>query len=67
MKAKFYRDRRSAKLLGVCAGLANLTGVDAIWVRLTAVLATLFGSGLPLILYVVLALIADDEPQAFAD
>jgi phage shock protein C len=37
----FEVDRRDGKLLGVCAGLANATGVDAVIFRIGFVLGTL--------------------------
>ena len=52
---RFEVDRANGKLLGVCAGLANQTGVDAIIFRIGFVLATLLG-GFPwtLIAYAVI-------------
>jgi phage shock protein C len=41
---RFEVDRANGKLLGVCAGLANQTGVDATIVRVALVLATLIGA-----------------------
>ena len=38
---RFEIDRSEGKLLGVCAGIANYTGVDATLVRIGAVLLTL--------------------------
>ena len=29
-----YRDKQNAKLMGVCAGIADYTGINALWVRL---------------------------------
>jgi phage shock protein C len=51
---RYEVDRANGKLLGVCAGLANQTGVDAIVFRIGFVLATLLG-GFPwtLIAYAV--------------
>ncbi|HST35270.1 MAG TPA: PspC domain-containing protein [Allosphingosinicella sp.] len=53
---RFEADRTNGKLLGVCAGLANQTGVDATVFRIGFVLATLLG-GFPwtLIAYAVLS------------
>lgn len=42
-RRKFEIDRSDGKVLGVCAGLANLTGVDATIIRVGVVLATLIG------------------------
>jgi phage shock protein C len=41
---KFEIDRTEGKFLGVCAGLANYTGVDATIVRIGAVVVTLMGA-----------------------
>ena len=58
-KPRFEVDREEGKLLGVCAGLAKATGVDATIVRVGFVLATVFLHGFPWVplAYVALALI----------
>lgn len=61
-----YLDKGSAKLLGVCAGLAEFLGVDTLWVRLAFVAATLFGSGLPLLGYIVIAMVVEAKPASTA-
>jgi len=33
-RTTLYRDKQNAKLLGVCAGIADYTGVNTFWVRL---------------------------------
>jgi phage shock protein C len=33
-RTQLYRDKQNAKLLGVCAGIADYTGVNTLWVRL---------------------------------
>lgn len=33
-RTTLYRDKQNAKLMGVCAGIADYTGVDVLWVRL---------------------------------
>jgi len=38
---RFETDRKEGKLLGVCAGIANYTGIDATLVRIGAVVLTL--------------------------
>jgi phage shock protein C len=58
----FYLDKRNAKLMGVCAGIADYTGFDVLWVRVGTVLATLFGSGAPIIIYLVIGWMADAKP-----
>jgi phage shock protein C len=44
-RTRFYRDKVHGKFLGVCAGIADYTGVDVLWVRLGAVFLTLAGAG----------------------
>ena len=36
-RSKFYLDKQNAKIKGVCAGIADYTGVDTTWVRLGTV------------------------------
>lgn len=60
-RTKFYRDKINGKLLGVCSGIADYTGIDVLWIRLGMVVFTLStGFGIPL--YIVMALIADKKP-----
>jgi phage shock protein C len=56
---KLMLDRANKKIWGVCGGLANWTGMDATVVRVIFVLATLFGFGSALLIYVALGLILD--------
>ncbi len=65
-RAKLTLDKQNAKLLGVCAGLADFTGVDTFWIRAAAIAVTLLGSGLPLLAYIVIALLAQPK-RAIAD
>lgn len=62
LRTRFYRDKVNGKLLGVCAGIADYTGVDVLWIRLGAVLLSLMGSGLPLLAYVLIGLFAPKKP-----
>ncbi len=39
----FQLDKSNGKVMGVCAGLSNLTGIDATIVRIAVVLATIVG------------------------
>ena len=50
--------------MGVCAGLADFTGIEAIWWRVAAVLMTFFALGpvMPII-YLVVGFIADKRPN----
>ncbi len=65
-RTKFYLDKRNRKWLGVCAGLADYTGVDVTLVRVGVVLLTLLG-GFPwtLVAYWVVNWLATDRPGEF--
>jgi phage shock protein C len=56
---KLTLNRANKKILGVCAGLADWSGIDAMIVRIAFVLTTLVGFGSPILIYVALGLILD--------
>ena len=60
---RFYIDKRNKKWLGVCAGIADYTGLDVTLVRIGLVFLTLVG-GFPwtLIAYWVAAWMAPKKP-----
>lgn len=43
MTKRFTLDPRNGKLLGVCAGLARMTGIDATIIRVALVIGTVLG------------------------
>ena len=55
----FRLDKTNGKLFGVCSGLANWSGVDALIWRIGFVAAVLLGVGFPVLIYLAIALIAD--------
>jgi phage shock protein C len=62
-RTKFYLDKKNAKWKGVCAGIADYTGIDVTWVRVGTVLVTLLGAfPWTLIAYVITAWVANDKP-----
>lgn len=65
---RFYLDRENRKWSGVCAGIADYTGLDVTLVRVGAVLLTLLG-GFPwtVIAYFVTAHVAQPKPTAFRE
>lgn len=67
-RTKYYLDKRNGKVMGVCAGIADYTGVDITWVRVGTVLLTLLG-GFPwtVIAYFVTGWVARDKPHEFAE
>jgi len=56
---KFRLDKMNGKFLGVCAGLANHFGMDPMIVRLIFVVGTLIGFGSFVLIYFIIALLAD--------
>lgn len=52
-------DKTNKKILGVCAGLANWSGIDAMIIRLIFAVATVIGFGSPVLIYILLAMILD--------
>lgn len=63
-RGQLYLDKANAKLAGVCAGIADYTGVDALWVRIAAVFLAFWVSFITIPLYIAVALLADSRPAA---
>ena len=61
-RTTLYKDAFNRKIMGVCAGIADYTGVNALWVRLGA-LGLLFMSGGGIIpFYIVAGLLLNKKP-----
>ena len=62
-RTQFYLDKQNAKWKGVCAGIADYTGIDVLIVRVSVVLLTLAG-GFPwtLIAYWLVAWMGQPKP-----
>lgn len=58
MNGRFLISRRDAKVLGVAAGLADYTGIDATLIRLGFVAGTLITGGIVILFYVLAGLLA---------
>lgn len=63
----FYLNKRDGKFLGVCSGIADYTGFDVLWVRAAMLLGAVFGGGITVVLYFVIALLASPKPVEFYD
>lgn len=62
-RTRFYRDKANAKLMGVCAGLEDYTGVSVIWWRLGFALFILSTGVFPgLLVYMLIGLLANKKP-----
>jgi phage shock protein PspC (stress-responsive transcriptional regulator) len=58
---KLVRYSDDKMLFGVASGLADFINIDPVIVRLAFVLLTLFGNGIGLVIYFVMALIMPEE------
>lgn len=67
-RTRFYLDKRNGKIMGVCSGIADYTGIDVTLVRVGMVLlnvATGFMGGFGLLAYLLLGWLAEDKPREF--
>lgn len=66
-RTRFYRDKLNGKFLGVCSGIADYTGIDALWVRLGFLILT-FSMGWPMLVYLAIGMLAQKKPgHLYAD
>lgn len=62
-RTTLYRDRENAKLMGVCAGIADYTGIDAFWIRMGAVLLTVLALGpIGIVAYIAAGVLLNKKP-----
>ncbi len=51
---KLYRDYDNKFLGGVCAGFGQYFGIDALWIRIIALLLVFMTAGAPILVYIIL-------------
>ena len=63
-RTTLYRDKQNAKLMGVCSGLADYTGVNVFWLRMAMIIAILVPglNGVALPAYFIAGLMLDKKP-----
>ncbi len=61
-RTTLYRDKHNAKLMGVCAGIADYTGINVFWVRMAAFLSIFMLSGITILAYFVAGLLLNKKP-----
>ena len=61
-RTTLYRDKQNAKLMGVCSGIADYTGVNALWVRLGFLVLLFAGMGMILPFYFIAGLLLNKKP-----
>ena len=62
-RTKLYRDKQNAKLMGVCSGIADYTGVNAFWVRMAALMLCFMTSGGIIPFYFIAGLALNKKPE----
>ena len=61
-RTRFYRDKVDGKIMGVCAGIADYTGVDPIWVRLGAIVLSFMTGFATVPAYFLIGILASKKP-----
>ena len=61
-RTTLYRDKQNAKLMGVCAGIADYTGVNVGWIRLGAVVLTMVSGGWTIPAYFIAGMVLNKKP-----
>ena len=61
--SKFYRDKQNAKFMGVCAGLADFTGIEALWWRVGLIISMFTPMNwIVFLAYFITGFLADKKP-----
>jgi phage shock protein C len=60
----FYLNKRSAKLAGVCSGIADYTGWDVTLIRIATLIGVVVGWGSLALVYILIAWLAEPKPFA---
>lgn len=67
-RTTLYKDPHGKKLMGVCSGIADYTGINAIWVRLIALSGIFLTSGFIIPIYIIMGLLLNKKPpHLYAD
>ena len=61
MEKRFLLNKRDAKLMGVAAGLGDMSGLDPLVIRLALILAVLVTGPVALILYIAAGILASER------
>ena len=61
-RTTLYRDKQNGKIMGVCAGIADYTGVNVGWIRLGAVVLALSIGGVIIPAYFIAGWVLGKKP-----
>ena len=62
-RTRFYRDKINGKFMGVCAGIADYTGIDPLWVRLGFIGLVMLGAPMVIPAYFLVGIFAAKKPE----
>ena len=62
-RTTLYRDKTNGKLMGVCSGIADYTGISVFWVRFITIFLTFAISGATIPAYVIAAILLSKKPS----
>ncbi len=62
-RTRFYRDKQNSKIMGVCAGIGDYTGIDPLLVRIGFLGLTFVSGGATIPFYFLVGLLANKKPQ----
>ena len=63
VRTRFYRDKINGKFMGVCAGIADYTGIDPLWVRLGFIGLVMLGAPMVIPAYFLVGIFAAKKPE----
>ena len=61
-RTTLYRDKQNSKLMGVCSGIADYTGVNVLWVRLGFIVLLLTVAPILLPAYFIAGMLLNKKP-----
>jgi phage shock protein C len=61
-RTTLYRDKHNGKIMGVCAGIADYTGINVFWVRMAAFLSIFMLSGMTILAYFAAGALLNKKP-----
>ena len=65
-RTRFYRNKQDGKVMGVCAGIVDYTGIDVNMVRLMFLFSLFMSGGSILPVYFIAGFMAPDRPVEVA-
>ena len=67
-RTTLYRDKQNGKILGVCAGLADYTGIDINLIRIISFVSIFLTGGNSILIYLIAAFFLNKKPpHLYAD